>query len=104
MHGLSEAQNVQFTEILNFFLDTEEGQQAWPKVQKLAGLNNPESNRQIKKYVMEAQRITLNLPIVRVAQESGTIEVKDSKTKAITKFSFEKGEKFMLQLVSRLLP
>jgi hypothetical protein len=56
-------------------LEEEEGQAVWPKVKLLARSPHPEDFEKLKKYVLEAQRITLTLPIVRVAEKDGHLDV-----------------------------
>ena len=77
----------------------------WAKIQALAYQDTPESVEKLKHYVLEAQRIRVDLPLVRVycpntENETTTIRLTNEgpKTKAKT-HKLKKGDTILLQLV-----
>ena len=90
--------------------------QPWIKVQNLAYSGKPDDDEELKRYVLEAQRIFVDkryepkethyqadLPLVRVFNSESTFEFflsnKPQKGEQPTKL--RKGDKVLLQLVSR---
>jgi hypothetical protein len=68
----------------------------WLEVQKLAAEDDPESDKILTQKVLEAQHISVRLPIVRTA-------VKDSTVKCNGKFQkVEKGEVVICDIVRKL--
>jgi hypothetical protein len=63
----------------------------WAQVQDFAATNTPESDRQIREFVIEAQRITSTQRDVRVCVQATTIDGT----------VFNKGDAAIILLVSR---
>jgi hypothetical protein len=57
----------------------------------------------IKRYVLEAQRLTLDLPIRRIAVEDQEITYTIKSTKETKTWEVKKGQRFVLQLVPHRL-
>jgi cytochrome P450 len=69
-----------------------ENKEHWAKLQDLAAANNPESDKTIRDYVLEAQRLTTSQTVWRVCLADTVIEGQ----------SFKKGDTALLPLVSHL--
>lgn len=73
---------------------------AWLHVQNLALEDNDQSDKEIEMAVLEAQRLSVKLPIVRKAKTKG--EVKDEKNDT-TLFTLEKDQTIVCDIVSSQL-
>ncbi|KUJ23290.1 uncharacterized protein LY89DRAFT_777069 [Mollisia scopiformis] len=62
-----------FGEILHFFLQPENAQY-WANAQDLAAAKNPESDKTIREYVLEAQRLTTSFSLPRACIADVTID------------------------------
>lgn len=75
--------------MLQFFLK-KENEQLWATLQDLAAAKNPESDKTIREYVLEAQRLTTAQTGARICAKDTTIEDK----------TFSRGQIVLLLLVS----
>lgn len=63
----------QFAETLQYFL-ADGNQEHWTNIQNLARENNDDSDKIIRKYVLEAQRLTSAQRNLRIVAEATTID------------------------------
>ena len=69
---------------------------AWQSIQQWALWDNEKSDMSIRNAVLEAQRLSVKLPVIRKAKMSGT--VKDEKGKSL--FNLEKDQTIVCDIVS----
>ncbi|KAJ5758694.1 hypothetical protein N7520_005850 [Penicillium odoratum] len=68
-----------FADVLNYFLQ-DENSQYWEAIQNLASISNVEAaDKELRKYVLEAQRLTSNQRDIRVCVGATTIDGKQYK-------------------------
>ena len=73
----------------------------WTSVQNLAYEDTPKATAQLKRYILEAQRIRVDLPLIRVyspAKANDTFKLRLGNDKKDT-CTLVKGDKVLLQLV-----
>lgn len=73
----------------------------WINIQNLAYENTPEANETLKRYVLEAQRIRVDFPLVRTysptkPEKEFKLRLTNDTTEEVT---LRKGERVILQLV-----
>jgi hypothetical protein len=97
---------LQFTSVLDYFMEDlykladqkdETGSRKWLGVQKLAIADNPESDKILTERVLEAQHISVRLPIIRTAVRDCDIKIGSDKVHV------EEGEVVICDIVSTLL-
>ena len=76
-----------------------EGSGTWLKIQKLALADNPKDDQKIKALVLEAQRLSVKLPVSRKAATK--VDIKDEK--GIKLFSLKEGQTVVCDIVSQSL-
>ncbi|MCJ1308958.1 hypothetical protein MMC25_002613 [Agyrium rufum] len=100
-----------FTEVLAYFIDHPHEEEPdvsdWIEIQRLAYKNTPEADQTLKRYVLEAQRLHVDLPLVRVYKPAkGTtsagatpeLSLTNSDSKDQKKHVLQPGDKFLLEL------
>jgi len=106
------AKAIQFTEVLHYLLHEMDGSKyIWESVQSLAlQTSNPgeaekkltEAEKKLSRYVLEAQRLAVHVPLVRQIPNDATVtaaEVEIDDNKPPTTRKFERGEMLLLQVV-----
>lgn len=89
---------------MNWFL-SEDGSKEWEIVSKLAESKSEAANLEIAKYVLEVQRLTMTLPMIRVVQKDTTLdkyEDLDGKNRTFAKLDpqpFKEGDILILDMV-----
>ena len=90
----SDTEALQFTEVLNYLLHAKD--RLWSKVKDLSSSN---SDQKLIGYVLEAQRLAIDVPLVRQVTEDVKIQTSDD-SEAVP---IGKGQVLMIDLV-KLLP
>lgn len=63
---------LQFAEVLQFFLK-KENRKYWENIQDLVATKSPESDKVLREYVLEAQRLTTKQLVARIVLKDVTI-------------------------------
>lgn len=106
------AKAIQFTEVLNYLLHERDGSKyIWESVQGLAfQTSNPgeaqkkltEAEKKLSRYVLEAQRLAVHVPLVRQIPNDATVtaaKVEIDNNNPPTTRKFEPGDMLLLQVV-----
>ncbi|EPS41013.1 hypothetical protein H072_5099 [Dactylellina haptotyla CBS 200.50] len=94
---------LMFTEIMDWFLD-DKNKTEWIAVSRLAQSDTEAANEEIKKYVLEVQRVTLTMPMIRVVQEDTVLKGYEVREGEFVQFKkqdpqvFKKGDVLVLDL------